>query len=536
MKPLVSLVLAFGLLFAGCSRPGSVVEKGAREQVMHLGNKDEPSDLDPHTNTASSTNLLLSSLFEGLVRLAGDGETILPGVAEQWEISPDGLVYTFHLRADARWSNGDALTAKDFHDSFLRLLNPKLGCELAAYAFPIIGARDFIEGRLTDPTLIGLRAPDARTFIMTLRHPAPYWLSLMAQGPFYPLHRRSVEAAGGWNQRGGGWTRGEKLVSNGAFKLVEWRPNAVVRVVRNDRYWDAAHVRLREVRFYPTDDEASEERTFRAGQLHATYRLPQTKLPAYEHAPERHISPQLRTDFITFNVKVAPFTDARVRRALSLAIDRERLVRATLGKLGTPARTLIRPGTGGYTSPDVTGLDVVEAKRLLAAAGFPGGVGLPKIELTLNGNAGRTLLIGEAIQQMWAEALGVRVELRPLEFKVYLTVNQSKAYQVMTEGWGYAVADPRDLLQLTTTGDPNNTSGWSNAAFDAAFAAADQAAVRTERARAFATMEALIAQEVPCTPLFYTNQGYLIHPTLRGWRDNALHIIDWRELWLEPTK
>lgn len=540
MHRIFPLIISAVLIFsASCARHENSVESGTRDQVLHLGNKDEPDDLDPHTVNGASTSSLLSSLFEGLVSYAGDGQTILPGVAESWEISADGLTYTFHLRSNARWSNGEPVTAQDFLESFLRVLDPAVGCEQANQAFPIVGARDFLEGRSTDPNSVGLRAPDAHTFVTTLSHPAPYWLGLLAQqGPLWPANLRSVDAGGGRHHRGGAWTRAGQLVGNGPFVLVEWRPNAIVRVVRNPYYWDASHVRLKEVRFYPTDNEDAEERAYRSGQLHATYRLPQSKVAVYEHErpTELQLSPELRSYYLTFNVARPPFTDARVRRAFSLAVDREQLVRATLGKLGSPADTMVRPGTGGYTLPRLTRFDATEAQRLLAEAGFPHGVGLPPVEFTLNGNAGATLLMGAALQEMWAKNLGVHVTVQPLEFKFYLSTLREKNFQLLFDGWSYSINDPRDLLQLATTGDPNNDSSWGNREYDETFAASDATSLVAERQKAFNKMETLIAREVPYAPLYFSNQGYLLSPSVHGWRSNPLRIINWRDLWLEAPK
>ena len=531
---------ALALLLGSCARHETAVESGNRDQVLHLGNRDEPADLDPHPNNSGTTGILLSSLFEGLVTRANDGVTILPGVAERWDISPDGLTYTFHLRADAKWSNGDPVTAQDFRDSFLRVLDPALGCEQSNVAFPIVGAQDFLEGRLKDPAAVGVRAPDAHTFITVLRHPAPYWLGILAyNGPLWPVHRRSVEAAGGWHQRGGAWTRPGQLIGNGPFVLAEWRPNSFIRVVRNPHYWDAAHVRLQEVRFYPVEDENAEERAFRAGQLHVTYRQPQSKVATYEreHPAELQIAPDLRLAYLTFNVTRPPFTDPRVRRALSLAINRGQLVKATLGKLGQPAESFVIPGTGGYsfTPPKEAGFDPAEARRLLAEAGFPGGVGLPPVEFTLNGNAGVTLLLASALQAMWVQNLGVHVSVLPCEFKVYLSICREKQFTLLLDGWGYGLDDPRDPLELATTSDPNNDSAWSNRDYDAAFARSDAALLPAERNAAFDAMNAILAREMPYAPLYAANQGFLLRSSVRGWRSNRLRAIDWRQLWLEPT-
>jgi len=531
------LILAGFLSAAGCGRRETLVETGTRDQVLHFGNKDEPSDLDPQINSASSTFNILDALFEGLVLFSSDGRTILPGMADRWEISPDGLTYTFHIREGARWSNGEPLTSRDFMDSFMRLLDPQVACEEVGWAYPIRGARDFAEGRSTDPSSIGISAPDPRTFVMVLGHPAPYMLMLLTNSTFFPVYMPSLDANGGRHQRGGPWTRPGVLVSNGPFILAEWKPNAYVSVKRNPDFWDAGRVLLREIRFYPTDDENAEERAFRAGELHVTARLPKTKVPVYQAAlsPQLHMVPILRTNYLSFNVQRPPFTDARVRRAFSLAIDRARLVRAALGGLGTPAFSFVRPGTGGYTPARGFPFDPAAARKLLKAAGYPGGAGLPPVELTLNGNAGTAIAIAEVLQQMWAENLGVPVTVRALEFKAYLSTEREKQFQVLSEGWTYSMADARDLLEEGVTGDPSNDTGASFPDYDGAFAAADRTADRARRWAAFNTMEGVIAREGFYAPLYYSNQGFLVDPSVRGWTDDPLgNVQDWRDIHLGP--
>ena len=407
---------------AGCTKRETAVERGDREQVLHLGNKDEPADLDPQINTAISTGTILQALFQGLLEYSNDGKTLQPGVADHWEVSQDGLKLVFHLREDARWSNGAPLTSRDFRDSFLRLLDPQLGCENAGYAFPITGARDFLLGRSADPETVGIKAPDARTLVILLDHPAAYLLKLLAKDPFFPVYMPSLDAHGGRRQRGGPWTRPGELVGNGPFSLLEWRPNVYVRVGANPYFWDARRVRLREVRFYPTDDEGAEERAFRTGQLHVTYRIPKAKLPAYEaeHAGELHILRSLRTNFLTFNVTRAPFTDSRVRRAFSLAVDREKLVGAALGKLGiSPASP-----TQSSSNQTVTVNGTNFQSGLTVTATFPSG--------------GSTTLSGTQIQNVTAGS-----------FQLLITLNAAGT-------WGLQVNNPG--------GQTSNTFSFSVAA------------------------------------------------------------------------
>ena len=532
----VALILSVFLAAAGCARHETLVEAGNRDQVLHFGNKDEPSDMDPEISTASSTNKLLGSLFQGLVVFSGDGKDILPGMADRWTISPDGLTYTFHIRDGAKWSNGAPFTSKDFLDSFVRVLDPQLGVEDIGWAYPIRGARAYVEGRLTDTLKIGINAPDPHTFVMVLAHPAPYMLMLLTTHVFYPVYMPSLDANGGRRQRGGPWTRPGVLVGNGPFILADWKPNAYVSVKRNPNFWDAGRVLLGEIRFYPTDDENSEERAFRSGQLHVTFRLPKAKVPGYEadHPGELHVVPVLRTNYLTFNVAKAPFTDARVRRAFSLAIDRDKLVKAALGRLGTPAHSFVRPRTGGYTPADGFAFDPEGARKLLAEAGFPGGAGLPPVELMLNGNFGTTVAVAEVIQQMWADNLGAHAALSPLEFKVYLSAERERQFQVVFEGWTYAMNDARDMLEQAVSGDPNNDSQASFRDYDDAFAASDATGDQALRGEAFDRMEAVDERECFFAPIYYTNQGFLVHPSVRGWQDNAIDIVDWRGIHLVP--
>jgi oligopeptide transport system substrate-binding protein len=529
------LILAGLLAASGCARRSTTVGEGNRSGILHVGNKDEPADLDPHINDAISTARILCALFEGLVQYSDDGQSIVPAGAERWGVSPDGLTYTFHLRGAARWSNGAPVTAGDYRDSFLRILDPRVGSEAAGSAFAIRGARDFALGRERDPAKVGIIASDTLTLVLELDHPAPYLLNVLAWSPYYPLYMPSLDANGGRAQRGGAWERPGTLVSNGAFTLAEWRPNAFVRVVRNPAYWDAARVRLNEVRFYPTDDDASEERAFRAGQLHMTYSLPKTKMDAYEAAasPELHRLPTQRTNFIAFNVTRGPFADKRVRRAFSLAIDREKLVHAALGSLGTAAHAMARPGTAGFVPKDRFPYDPSEAARLMADAGYPGGRGFPAVELTLNGNTGLTLTVAEVLQQMWSETLGVHLELRPLEFKVYLSVDRDKQFQILLEGYS-PFPDPHDILTFGASDDPNNDSGVADAAYDRALADSDSAPDRGRRQAALDQVEAINSEGTYYAPLYYSNRGMLIQPSVRGWHDHAVASINWSELYLEP--
>jgi len=530
---LSAIVLVVAL--SGCAKRETMVQAANRRGILLIGNKDEPADLDPNINEAITTSRILSALFEPLVHYSADGQSIVPAGAASWEIAGDGLTYTFHLRPDAKWSNGAPVTAMDYRDSFLRVIDPKVSAINASYLFSVVGAEDYLTGRLTDPHRVGVEAPDALTLVLRLRYPADYLLKTLTQDPFEPVYLPDLDAHGGRRQRGGPWERPGVLVSNGPFQLAEWKANAYVRVTRNPHYWDAAHVRLNEVRFFPTDDENAEERAFRAGQLHVTYRLPKTKVEGYaaEHPDEVHLVPKLRVDYLSFNVQAAPLSDPRVRRALSLAVDRNRLVHAALGRLGEPAATFVRPGTGGFQPTPRFRFDAAAARAQLAAAGFPGGHGFPNLEFALNGTSGVTLAVAEALQQMWHDVLNVDVHLRPMEFKVYLSVVRDHTFQVLLEGFS-PFPDPHDLLAFGVTDDPNNDAGARNPAYDAAFQAADRTVDPARRLQAFDGLEALNAEQVYYAPLFFENQAVLVAPSVRGWRDHPLGDLNWHELFVQP--
>lgn len=381
LRAIVAVASCAAGLSVGCRR-GTRVDAGNREGILHLANTSEPADLDPNANIDADTQQILNALFEGLVELSGDGHTVLPGVADRWDVSADGLVYTFHLRPDARWSNGAALTSDDFLFSFRRVFDPLVACEESSFGFAIKGSEDYALGRTKDVSTLGLDAPSPQTFVIRLAHPAPYFLEVLGLGsPFMPVYRPSLEKFGGVHQRGSPWTREGNLVCNGPFVLTRWTQNQVIEVRKNPLYWDAPRVRLSGVNFYAIENAAVQERGFRAGEFHATTILPTQKAAAYETERPRvlHISPQLRSSFVTFNVSRAPFSDARVRRALSMAIDRKKLCSAVFHSLAEPAFAQLRPGTGGYTPPSSGAYEFHPdaARRLLAEAGYPGGRGFP---------------------------------------------------------------------------------------------------------------------------------------------------------------
>ncbi len=532
--PLVSRGVALlGLLgaFSACHR-STPATTAAAQGILLYANNSEPSDLDPHTNISLDAEAIFSSLFEGLVVLGPDGRSIVPGAAQSWEISADGLTYTFHLQPAGRWSNGAPVTAADFLFSFRRIFDPLLANEGASSGYAIAGAEAYNNGKAPDPGSLGLSAPDDRTFVIHLAHPASYLLHVLANGtPFYPIYRPSVEKFDGVHRRGSGWTRPGALVSNGIFQLAEWKPDQIIVATRNPYYWDGAAIKLTAVHIIPIDSVEAQERGFRSGQFHVTAGFPASKRAGYTaRSSPLQVSPDNGTNFVTFNV--ARFPDSRVRLALSLAIDRQPIVAAIFGNLADPAHSLVRPGVGQYTPPSSAAcrFDPAQARALLAAAGYPAGKGFPPIELMLVGNAPETVRVGEAVQECWSRVLGVRTHLQPTEMKVYLDAERTRHYAAIIERWTVGWDDPTAMLLTGVTGNPNNDAGWSDTTYDAAYQLSDRVAAGTERRHAFDRQEAILAEQVPYAPLYFPNTAHLVSSLVQGWINHPGQHVDWRKL------
>ena len=442
---------------AGCGRRETRVEAGDRDQILHLGNGAEPADLDPQIVGSVSDQHILMSLFEGLVTEDPVDLHPVPGVAESWDISPDKKIYTFHLRNNAKWSNGDPVTAQDFWNYYNRMLAPSLAAEYARMLFVVKNAQVYNEGRITDFGQVGFKVLDDYTFQITLENPAPCFLSLLTHESWYPVHLPTIQKYGDPYQRGSKWTRPGRFVGNGPFALAKWRVNDVLVVKKNPAYWDKDRVRLNEIRFYPIDSNDTEERAFRAGQLHATDAMPFSKIDYYKiHFPDLlHHDPYLGNYFYRINVTKPPLNDKRVRRALVLAIDRESICRNVMRGGQSPAFCLTPPGTAGYTCRTQLREDVAEAKRLLADAGYPDGKNFPPIELLFN-TSEQHRSIAEAIQQMWKKNLGIEVRLANQEWKVLLDSQRALNYQICRGSWIGDDVDPNTFLDLFITGGGNN--------------------------------------------------------------------------------
>jgi oligopeptide transport system substrate-binding protein len=519
-------------MLGACGRSGPGAGGGNEGQVLVRGNATEPESLDPHLVRGAVEWTIVGGLFEGLV--TPDMATLepRPGVAERWEVGDGGLVYTFHLRSDARWSDGTPLTAQDFVYSARRMLAPRLASTHPENTLLFVrGARDYLAGRSADFATVGVRALDARTLEIEVERPAPFFLSALYL--FFPVRAATIEAHAAMDDRVSDWIRPGNLVGNGPFRLKAWLPAQRVVIERNPEYWDAARVRLREVHFLPIESASVEEAGFRTGQLHITSTVPLSKIDVYarEQPEALRVIDDRGVYFYTLNVAKPPLDDVRVRRALALAIDRELLTRAVIGK--RPAAHFTPPGIAGYAPPALLRFDAERARALLAEAGYPGGRGMPAVELLLDTREHHRV-IAEAIQQMWRRELGFTVALRNEETQVLLSSKRRMDFQIARGSWNATTyQDPIYFLGAWRTGGLYNEARWSNAAFDRLIDATwtnDAPA----RLRTFAEAETVLLEEMPAIPLFFTTQTILMSPKVRGWQPRPFADRRLKELWLEP--
>lgn len=524
------LLLSLFAVTLAVARP---VDDAIRDQILLLGNGAEPQDLDPQVMTAFTDQNIALALFEGLCALDEESSQAVPAAAARWEVSADGLTYTFHLRPGLKWSDGTPLTAHDFVAAWRRALLPTLAAEYAYLLHPLKNAEAINAGRLS-ATELGAEASDDTTLRLTLERPTPYLPALTANPIWFPLNRAVLARFDAQERRGTAWTRAGHLVGNGPFQLAEWSPNAHVKVVRNPHYWDAATVRLHGITFFPTENIEVDERNFRAGQVHLTAELPLAKVDRYRRTVPQslRLDPFLETFFLRFNTTRPPLDDVRVRRALSLAIDRALLARTVLRGTRAPAFHYTPPDCAGYTSAARLTHDPAAARELFAAAGFAGGQGFPRLEVQVRNDELHAKVL-EVIQAMWARELGITVTIAPMEQKTWVQNQQTLNYAISTARWVGDFVDPVTFLDMFVGGGTNNWTGWADLRYDAALAAAARAGSGGERLAHFQTAEARLLEGSPVAPVFFGVRSYLIHPAVRGWAPALLGFHQYKKVYLQ---
>jgi oligopeptide transport system substrate-binding protein len=491
-------------------------------------NGAEPEALDPALLSGQSDGRIAQALFEGLVVQHPRTLEPVPGVARRWEVSPDGRTYTFHLSVEARWSDGRRVTAADFEWSWLRVLHPDTPSRYADLFYLLRNGRAYKKREITGTVQVGVHARDDSTLVVELETSTPYFLQLITSYAFLPVPRWQVER---WGDR---WTRPEHIVGNGAFRLAEHRPNDRLVLVRNARYWDAAHVRLRKVIAYCSEDLATTLNMYRAGMTdwNPSGFIPAEYIPYVRHYADFRAGPFLATCFYSFNVTRPPCGDARVRRALALAVDREQITRYLLHGSKVAWGNVVAPGFAAYPYPAGVGYDPVQARQLLAAAGYPGGRGFPPVELLFNTSQDQRK-IAEAVQAMWNRELGIDVQLANQEFGSYMRATTSLQYQIARRSWIADYNDPSTFLFVLRQGDGNNRTGWGDARFDSLLAEAAAELDPVRRGTLLAAAEAIALEAMPFMPLYAYETVELVAPYVRGWYPTAMDVHPLKDIWIE---
>ena len=493
----------------------------AEEQILHKGNGAEVQTLGPHKAEGVPSSNVLRDLYEGLTSEAPTGE-VIPGAAESWTLSDDGLVYTFKLRPNAKWSNGDPITAVDFEYGLKRSVNPATLSKYAYILAPIKNAEAISAGD-ADPETLGAKALDARTLEISLKAPTPYFLGLLNHSSTSPVHKASVE------EHGDKFSRPGKMISNGAYYLTEWVPQSLMKLVRNEHYWDNVNTTIDTVYYYPIEDQSTGLKRFRANELDFTYELPYKQLTWIKEnlGDELVISPYLGVYYFGFNLTQPPFKDNfNLRKALTLAIDRDVITQKVTGAGEISAYNFVPP-VNNYTGqkPDWASWTqaerLAEAKRLYTEAGYSKEKPLT-ISIHYNTHENHKT-ISTAISAMWKQSLGVNVELLNQEWKVFLETRKQKAdTQVFRAGWIGDYNDPYTFSELMLSNSGLNDSAYYRDEYDAILAKASVEAYLQKRRLLLEEAERMVMSELPIMPIYHYVTKRVVKKHVGGFHPNIM--------------
>ncbi|HSI41821.1 MAG TPA: peptide ABC transporter substrate-binding protein [Xanthobacteraceae bacterium] len=520
-------LLVASLLFAGPVLVGLgaalSAPPAAAQMVYNRGNTADPESLDPHKTSTIYEAHILRDIFEGLVMQDAKSD-IMPGTAASWTVSPDGTVYTFKIRPDAVWSNGDPVTAEDFVYSFRRLLDPATGAEYASMLYVVKNAED-VNGGKAKPETLGVRALDAKTLEVTLKSPTPYFLEMLTHQATYPVHKGSIE------KLGADWIKPGNLVSNGAFTLAEFVPNDHIKVVKNPKFHAAASVKLDAVNYIPTEDRSTAMKRFEAGELDSNDDLPTEQLADLKtkFGSQIKIGPYLGTYYYAVKLDKAPWTDPKLRRAVSMAIDRDFLAEKVWSNSMIPAYSMVPPGIAGYTSAEADYADMSQldredaAKKILTELGY--GPGKPlKLEIRYNTSENHKNT-AVAIQEQ-LKPFGIEVTMVNTDTKTHYGLLEQKGdYDYARAGWIADYKDPESFLGISRKSSGNNYSGFNNPEFEKLM---DQAAAAggnpAERFKDMAAAEKVLVDQVGNMPLLFYSYHAIVSPKLKGWEENVMDV------------
>ncbi len=528
----IALIIVLIIGIGGLSKKtSSTKETTAKTEILKYNLAVEPQYLDPAKSVGLAEYRIEYACFEGLATFGADDAPV-PGAAEKWEISSDGKTYTFYLRKNAKWSNGDPVTAYDFEYAWKRLLDPNTASPNASMLYYLKNAKEYNTGIIKDTDQVGVKAKDQYTLVATLNAPCSYFLGLTVNPCLYPVNQKIIKA----NPEK--WTASpDSYAGNGPFKLSNWVHHEKLEFVPNPYYWNRNKIKLQKLIFYTIEEQSTALTMFDNGQLDLTDELPRPEIPRLSAAGLVKYSPSIGTYYYMLNTKKPPFNDHRVRKALALAINRKQIVKYITKAGEKPAMGFVPYGIPDSDSKSVfrqvggayfKDAGINEAKKLLAEAGYSDINKFPTIEVLYNTNE-TNKQIAEVIQEMWQENLGIKVNLVNQEYKVYLQSRREGNFQVARSSWIGDYVDPMTFLGIWATGNGNNYTGWQNEQYDKLINISINTNNTKTRYQALHDAEKILMNEMPIIPIYFYTRPYIIQPWVKGVRYSSVGLVDFSE-------
>jgi oligopeptide transport system substrate-binding protein len=535
-----SFILLVSLILSGCSSKGIEEEPAAgesetkKEQKLTINAISEPPSLDPALIDNQIAGDISNQLFEGLVRLDEKGN-VVAGVAESWDISDDKTVYTFHLNKNAKWSNGDPVTAEDFIFSWERVLNPEVAAPLGSNLFFIKNGAAYNEGTVKDFNEVGIKAPDSQTLEITLERPTSFFLELTSFFTLLPINKKVAEANDKWA------TDAKTFVSNGPFQLKEWKHDQELVMVPNENYWAKEVVKLDELKWVMVNDQNTEYGMYKSGEIAVAEQIPNSIKSQLIQSGDAEKLPSASVAYLRFNHENKVFSNPKIRKALSMALDRQLIVDKVTQGGETPAFSFIPNGLGNGVGEfreqagDSLYKDnsVEEAKQLLEEGKAELGLSsLPKVTLLFYTSDLYNQLT-QAMQEMWKKNLGLEVELKTMERKVFVQNVQKGDYELAIYSTGADYNDAQNLLGQFTTGDVYNYSKISIPAYDELVKKVDTELDLNKRAEYMQEAEKVLLEDMAIAPLYFNNKVYLQQDNVKNVHRYIIQAVDYREAFVE---
>ena len=536
MALVLAAVLASGMVLTACGGSGNGAKEttgnqastttttttGGLDLAVQIG--PDPETVDPALNTAIDASNVILHAFETLLTF-DENNDIVPGQAESFDVSDDGLTYTFHLRDGLKWSDGSDFTAEDFVYSWKRLADPMTAAPYAADMLSMVKGYD--EAAAGDIDALGVSAPDAKTLVVELSSPCVYFDKIITHASMAPVKKDVVDA------NGDQWALApETYISNGPLKMIEWVPGSHMTFAKNENYWNADKVTLNSLKFVLMEDSNAAYSAYQTGEVQMIKDIPTEEIPSLQDSPDYHLDPRLATSYTIFNTQKAPFDDAKVRMALSLAVDREYVANTLMIGTVASATNFVGPGISdaeaGSSFEEVTRknnggdffnvnnyeADLEKAKELLAEAGYPNGEGFPIIEYMTN-DAGYNKPVAEYLQSAWKD-LGITMDIKIVEWSTFTPTRRAGDFEICRGGWVYDYDDPSNMLNLLASTSGNNDGKYSNPEVDKLLEEARSTADKAEHYEKLHAAENLIMEDAAVSPLVYSSDFYLQNPKLNG--------------------